>query len=182
MDEQRLSQLMRLVAQNLDKSAFSELFDFLGPRIKSSLMRAGMDATAAEDVMQDVMINVWTKAGLFDPARGGVLGWVHTIARNVRIDRLRRAPPATPLNLVDWDPVDDSASSEETLVKTGEAQALRHALTGLSPEQRTIIDLAFAQELTQAQIATKLELPLGTVKSRLRLAYAHLKKCLEHSL
>jgi RNA polymerase sigma-70 factor (ECF subfamily) len=182
MDEQRLNQLMRMVAQNLDKHAFGELFDFLAPRIKSALMKAGADAAAAEDVMQDVMIKVWTKAGLFDPARGGVLGWVHTIARNVRIDRLRRTQPSTSLNLVEWDLVDDQDSSEERLVKSGETVALQKALAVIPPEQREIIELAFVQELTQAQIAARLALPLGTVKSRMRLAYAHLKKCLEQSL
>lgn len=179
MDEQTLTQLMRLVAQNLDKVAFGQLFDFLGPRLKSSLMKAGMDSAGAEDLMQDVMISVWTKAGLFDPARGGVFGWVFTIARNVRIDRLRRTKPVMSLDLVEWDPADDSATSEEKLVKAGETAALHKALKGISAEQRQVIEMAFVQELTQVQIAEKLGLPLGTVKSRMRLAYAHLKKSLE---
>jgi RNA polymerase sigma-70 factor (ECF subfamily) len=179
MDEQRLNNLMRRVAQNLDREAFAELFDHLAPRVKASLMRAGMDGSSAEDLLQDVMISIWTKAGLFDPSRGSVFSWVFTIARNARIDRIRRTKPTAPLDLMDWDPVDESATSEEQMVKASETQILRQALQTIAPEQREILDLAFVQDLTQAEIASRLKLPLGTVKSRMRLAYSHLKKFVE---
>jgi RNA polymerase sigma-70 factor (ECF subfamily) len=177
--ENRLSLLMRLVAQNLDREAFAELFDVLAPRIKASLMKAGMDNVAAEDVLQDVMLSIWTKAGLFDPTRGSVFGWAYTIARNARIDRLRRMRPTASLDQMEWDPVDEHDSAEESLVKAGDVTALRGALLSISVEQREIVELAFTQDLTQTEIASRLGLPLGTVKSRLRLAYAHLRKVLE---
>lgn len=179
MDEQRLNHLMRQVAQNLDRAAFAELFDILAPRVKASLMKAGLDSATADDVLQDAMISVWTKAGLFDPARGGVFSWVFTIARNARIDRARRAKPLAPLDLMDWEPADEADTSEEQMVKASETEILRQALLTIAPEQKEIIELAFVQELTQAEIASRLGLPLGTVKSRMRLAYAHLKKFLE---
>ena len=179
MDEQRLSQLMRLVAQNLDRAAFSELFDALAPRVKASLMKSGLDSASAEDLLQDVMISIWTKAGLFDPARGSVFAWVFTIARNARIDKARRKKPVTSLDLMHWDPVDESESSEETMVRAENASALHLAMKTISPDQRIIIEMSFVQELTQADIATRLSLPLGTVKSRMRLAYAHLRDALE---
>lgn len=179
MDEQRLSQLMRLVAQNLDRAAFSELFDALAPRVKASLMKSGLDSASAEDLLQDVMISIWTKAGLFDPARGSVFAWVFTIARNARIDKARRKKPVTSLDLMQWDPVDESESSEETMVRAENASALHLAMKTISSDQRIVIEMSFVQELTQADIATRLSLPLGTVKSRMRLAYAHLRVALE---
>lgn len=179
MDEHRLNQLMRLVALNLDRVAFAELFDALAPRVKASMMKAGLDSASAEDLLQDVMISIWTKAGLFDPARGSIFAWVFTIARNARIDKARRKKPVTSLELMEWDPVDESESSEQTMVRAQDASALHRALKTISPGQRIIIEMAFVQEMTQADIAIKLSLPLGTVKSRMRLAYAHLRVALE---
>lgn len=179
IDEQRLTQLMRMVAKNLDRAAFAELFDILAPRVKASLMKTGLDSASVEDLLQDVMISVWTKAGLFDPARGAVFSWVYTIARNARIDKARRSKNVTSLDLMDWDPADPTESSEELLVKASDTTILRQALDTIAPEQKEIIKLAFVQDLTQAEIAQRLQLPLGTVKSRMRLAYAHLKKFME---
>ncbi len=171
--------MVRLIAQDLDKTAFSALFDETAPRIKASFLKMGMDSSGAEDLLQDVMINVWTKAGLFDPARGTVFGWIFTIARNARIDRWRRDKPTTPLDLLDWNPADESENSEDRLVRLDEASALQAALVGISAEQKQILEFSYIEGLTQIEIAKRLQLPLGTVKSRMRLAYTHLRKALE---
>lgn len=179
--EARLSQLLCKVAQEQDRQAFAELFDAMAPRLKSRLMKSGLDAANAEDLLQDVMVSVWTKAGLFDPDRGSAFAWVFTIARNAKIDRMRRSRPTASLDIMEWDPIDDSESSEDRLIKADRVSGLEKALKSISPEQRIILEMAFVEELPQSDIARKLGLPLGTVKSRMRLAYSHLRKSLELS-
>lgn len=176
-----LSSLIKLVAQNLDRAAFSELFDALAPRVKGALQKRGLDRDAAEDVMQDVLLNVWVKAGLFDPARGSVMGWVYTIARNASIDRARRQKPNVSLDLIEWEPVDESESSEQRLLRLGDNEGLKRAMQYVPADQMIIIKLAFEEELSQSEIAKRLGLPLGTVKSRMRLAYARMRKCIEEN-
>jgi RNA polymerase sigma-70 factor, ECF subfamily len=173
--QERLALLVRQVAQNLDRSAYAELFDVFASPVKAILMRRGMDGPAAEDIMQDVMLSVWTKAGLYDPARGSLKAWVFTIARNAMIDRLRKQKLTISVDMIEWEPADESEDAEQQLMRGELAHRLRSAMTTISNEQLTVLRLAFEEELTQAQIAEKLGLPLGTVKSRMRLAYAHLR-------
>ena len=179
MDDEQLKQLMRLVALRQDKAAFSELFDLLAPKVKSRLLRLGVSAAESEDVVQDVMISLWTKAGLYDVAKGSVMAWVFVIARNARIDRLRRTKPHMTVELLEYDDTDPTANAEEQSISNADAKAISKGVAGLAPEQRDVINLVFGQELTQAEVATKLNLPLGTVKSRMRLAYGHLRKVME---
>lgn len=179
MDQSRLVQLIRQVAQNLDRDAFSQLFDEFAPRIKALLMRRGLDSASADDLMQDAMLSVWTKAGLYDESRGTVQGWVFTIARNASIDRARRSKPDLSLDMIEWDPVDDSVNGEQRVLQNEQVSQLSVAMKGIPPEQLAVLHLAFREELTQAEIATRLGLPLGTVKSRLRLAYGRLRSAME---
>ena len=179
MSQDRLALLIRQVAQNLDREAFGQLFDHLAPKIKALLIRRGLDRPSAEDVMQEVMITVWTKAGLYDATRGSLNAWVFTIARNALIDRVRRRKPELSIDMIEWDPVDESEGSEEHMLREERATKLRTAMKMIAPEQFAILRLAFQEELTQTEIAGKLGLPLGTVKSRMRLAYSHLRNSLE---
>ncbi len=182
VNEARLTTLIKLVAQNLDREAFAELFDVLAPRVKGALQKRGLDRDSAEDVMQDVLLSVWVKAGLFDHTRGSLMGWVYTIARNASIDRARRQKPNVSLDLIEWEPVDESESSEQRLVRLGDSERLIRAMKHVPADQMVIIRMAFEEELSQTEIATRLSLPLGTVKSRMRLAYARLRKVLEEKL
>jgi len=179
MQQTRLASLIQLVAQNLDRAAFGELFDELAPKVKALLMRRGMDAAGAEDVMQEVMISIWTKAGLFDAERGSVMAWVYTIARNALIDRVRKQKPSLSIDMIEWDPVDETEGVEDRMLRDERAVGLQAALKTIPSDQLAILNLAYREELTQTEIAEKLGLPLGTVKSRMRLAYARLRGTLE---
>jgi RNA polymerase sigma-70 factor, ECF subfamily len=171
--------LVQRIAKNLDREAFANLFDAFAPRVKSFMIRKGASPDLAEDLVQETMINVWTKAGMYDPAKGTVLTWVFTIARNLRIDRIRRESSRPLAELGDYDAPSDEPGSEEILARKDEARRVARALTGIPPEQREILMLSFVDDVPQSEIARLLNLPLGTVKSRMRLAYNHLRKTLE---
>lgn len=178
-DAAALAALIWRVAAASDRTAYAALFKHFAPRVKAYLRRAGMEGAEAEEVTQEVMLALWRKAGSFDPARAGASTWVFAIARNARIDHARRrrdaALPAMP-ELED----DGQAPSAEALSLTAEREGLvRTALCGLTPEQQEIVQLSFFSEAPHTAIASALNLPLGTVKSRIRLAMAKLRARLE---
>lgn len=174
-----MRRLIEAVAKNLDRTAFAELFDRLAPRIKSFMMRKGASAELAEDLVQDTMIAVWTKAGLYAPDKGSVTGWVFTIARNLRIDRLRRNSNASFTAIEDFDCPSDERGPEEELALQQERDGVAEALKSIPEDQKQILILSFVEDVPQSAIAERLNLPLGTVKSRMRLAYGRLRKTLE---
>jgi RNA polymerase sigma-70 factor (ECF subfamily) len=173
--------LLRRVAEARDRAAFQELFEHFAPRVKSYAMRLGAPAPAAEDLAQEAMLTMWRKAGLFDPAKASASTWIFTIARNLRIDLIRRERT---LRLDGGDPL-----AEESEPDAGEAfearenqEALRLALRSLPAEQNQIVMLSFFSDKPHSEIAAELNLPLGTVKSRLRLAMVRLRASLETSV
>jgi len=167
------------VALEQDWAAFQELFIYFGPRVKAMMLKAGADNALAEDMVQDTMTKVWRKAGLYVSNRGAVSTWIYTVARNARIDRLRRASSQAYDDIDDLDLAADEPSGEDLALQSQQASSIAEAVHTLPNEQRTVIELAFMHDLTQSEIAEKLALPLGTVKSRLRLAYSKLKVKLE---
>lgn len=166
----RLSRLLVTVAEHRDRQAFREVFDHFSPRLKAYLLRQGTDAALAEEVVQETMVNVWRKAGQFDPAKASVSGWVFAIARNMRIDMLRRARRPEP----DFDDPalvpDPEPHAHEVIDREQQAGRLRAAVASLPSEQQEVLRLAFFEDKAHAVIAEELGLPLGTVKSRIRLA------------
>jgi RNA polymerase sigma-70 factor (ECF subfamily) len=165
----------RLVAvgRHRDAEAFSELFDHFAPRLGSLLRRGGLTRTQAEDAMQDVMVTVWRKARLYDPNRASVAAWLFTIARNRRVDLLRRATRAEPEDLP-WGP--EPEGEGETLVGWAqETVRLAEAVAELPDAQRMLIVRAFYEEESHGEIAARTGLPLGTVKSRIRLGLERLR-------
>jgi len=183
-----LIELMRAVAGAKDRAAFAVLFKHLAPRVKAYLIRSGTDIALAEDLAQETMVTVWRKASSFDPARAQVSTWVFTIARNLRVDALRRPhdapadvagadrdPDADPLTLA----VDPAPAADEQLDGARREAAVRNALTRLAPEQLQVLWLSFYEEQSHASIASELKLPLGTVKSRIRLAVDRLGRLLQ---
>jgi RNA polymerase sigma-70 factor (ECF subfamily) len=172
---ERWADLMSAVAERQDRDAFATLFQFFAPRIKGYMLRLGAGHALAEELAQDVMVTVWTKAALFDRRQASLSTWIFRIARNRRIDAARRA--AKP----DLDPEDASLLPEpeplpDAALSAGEREsAVRAALADLPPEQVELLRLAFYDGQSHSEIAARLGLPLGTVKSRIRLAFGKLR-------
>ncbi|MEM1276209.1 MAG: sigma-70 family RNA polymerase sigma factor [Pseudomonadota bacterium] len=180
MDDDALTELsdealLRRVAEQNDRAAFSQLFQRYAGRIKAFLIRAGAHREEAEEGAQEVFVALWRRAETFDPTKAGATTWIYTIARNKRIDMLRRARRAEP-DISDPLFVPDDIESSETLVAGVDRDArVRAAILALPDDQRAVIRLAFFAGLSHAEIAQQLEAPLGTVKSRLRLSFARLR-------
>jgi len=178
VDPARLNALVAAVARARDRAAFQALFDHFAPRVKGYLMRLGAGSAVAEDLAQEAMLAVWRKAGLFDPAKASASTWIFTIARNLRIDAIRkeRRPepdPADPLQRPETE-----RAADETVDWAKAEERLRAALADLPREQSQVIELSFLAEKPHSLIAAELGLPLGTVKSRIRLAMARLRVAL----
>jgi RNA polymerase sigma-70 factor, ECF subfamily len=170
--------LIQAVAQERDREAFAALFDHFAPRLKAWLMRSGAPAAAADDFAQDAMLTVWRKAELFDPARARAATWIFTIARNRRIDALRRE--SRPLPVPEIRLAAPEPDRPDDLFQTREDESrVRTALRSLKPDQIEVIQMAFFQDLTHAEVARSLALPLGTVKSRIRNAMIKLRDLLD---
>lgn len=169
--------LIEAVAQHRDRQAFAELFAYFAPRLKSYLIRTGAAAGTAEDFAQEAMMTVWRKAALFDRERAGASTWVFTIARNLRIDAARRDGKA--LRELDLSELpNDPAQPDQILSGIDDEARIRAALEALSADQARVVRLSFFHDKAHAEIAQELGLPLGTVKSRLRLAMIKLRDLL----
>lgn len=173
--------LILSVARDRDRQAFAQLFDFYAPRIEGWLVRAGVERGMAEEICQDAMTTLWRKADLYDPAKATPATWLYRIARNRRIDLARRnrvaliEPGDAAFDIVDENAVDP----DRTVDARDREDALRTALAKLPPEQLELVRLAFFESLSHSAIAERTGLPLGTVKSRIRLAFGRLRKTLE---
>lgn len=172
------AELMRRVARERDREAFAALFARYASRVKGFLIRGGAAHDQADEAAQDVMVSIWRRAEQYDPAKASVATWIYAIARNRRIDMIRRqtrpAPdPEDPLFQPDPEP--DPAA---TAAVTARDARVRAALAELSGDQREVVRLAFFSGMTQTEIAAEVDAPLGTVKSRLRLAFARLRAAL----
>jgi len=175
-----LDAAMLAVARDCDKAAFAALFAHFAPLVKSWLMRSGSSSSAADDLVQDTFVLVWHKAYQFDPARARVAAWIFTIARNLRVDRLRRVGDT-------WSALDDAelqeipaadSAAEDALSARQREARVRWALSQLTPDQRSLLQLNFYEDQSHSDIASQLSLPLGTVKTRLRRAAARLRELL----
>lgn len=162
------------IRDNRDEAAFVEVFQHFGPRIKAFLMRSGTDAATAEECVQDVMTTVWRKAHLFDPTRASVATWVFTIARNRKIDIARRQRRPEPEDLT-WGP-EPEPDQADVIGLQQDAARLGSALASLPAPQRDMIEKAYFGDLSHSEIAEQTGLPLGTIKSRIRLALDRLRK------
>ena len=165
--------LLTQVRDHADTAAFAQLFCHFGPRVKAFLRKSGATEGVAEECAQDVMATLWQKAHLFDPARASVATWIFTIARNRRIDALRKSRRPEPEDL-GWgpQPQPDQADAMELQQET---RRLSAALAQLPEKQRTLIERAYFGDLSHSEIAAETGLPLGTIKSRIRLALERLR-------
>ncbi|MEO0487447.1 MAG: sigma-70 family RNA polymerase sigma factor [Pseudomonadota bacterium] len=164
---------MRAIHEHQDRAAFAALFRHFAPRVKAFLMKSGADGALAEETTQEVMATLWTKAHMFDPTRASVATWIFTIARNRSIDALRRQRRPEPEDLT-WGP-EAEPDQEDTMVLQQESNRLTRALSELPEKQRVLIERAYFGDLSHSEIAAETGLPLGTIKSRIRLALERLR-------
>ncbi len=175
------AELMALVARQ-DRPAFDALFARYAGRIRAYLIHSGADGRDADEITQEAMVAVWRRAELYRHERAAVSTWIFTIARNRRIDAIRRArrpepDPSDPLFVPDPEP--DGLS----ILTTEERDAqVRSGIAGLTPDQRAVLIASFYEGLSHGEIAARLDMPLGTVKSRIRLAFRHLRSVLGDDL
>ena len=172
-NKQLWAELIKKVETLKDTSAFEELFNHFAPRVKAFLIKSGADSQMAEECSQEVMATVWRKAHLFDPSRASASTWIFTIARNKKIDAIRKQNRPEPEQLYqdqDYEP------DQETIVELQqETERLTSALEELPEKQRVLVEKAYLGELSHSEIAEITGLPLGTIKSRIRLALEKLR-------
>ena len=176
----RMSELLSRIARERSDDAFRQLFETYSARIRNFLMRQGADRDTAEELAQETLLAVWRKAGLYSAEKGSATTWMFTIARNLRIDRLRKE--------VSWQKVgeEQAASVASDDIRPDDAASVSQrqlrvqaALADLPFDQREILTLAYIDGLSHSEIVARLGLPLGTVKSRIRLAYQKVRTALE---
>jgi RNA polymerase sigma-70 factor (ECF subfamily) len=174
-----MAALVARVAESRDREAFVALFDHYAPRLLVYLHRLGAEPALAEEIAQDTMVTLWRKAEQFDARKSSVGTWLYRIARNRRIDLLRRTRGAT----VELDaavlPPDGAPRADDAMDADDRARFVRRAMDGLPEEQLTLVRLAFFDGRSHSEIAAATGLPLGTVKSRIRLAFTRLRRKLE---
>jgi len=176
---QRARELLERVARR-DREAFAAFFLLVAPKVKGYLLRLGSVAAAAEELTQDVMLTVWRKADQFNAAKAGALTWVFVIARNRRIDALRREHSTVTYGASPPDaPDEETPLASDTISDAQRDSRVRAAMETLAPDQREVVRRSFFEEQPHSEIAEALCLPLGTVKSRLRLAMTKLRAKLE---
>jgi RNA polymerase sigma-70 factor (ECF subfamily) len=179
---EELNAWMRAVAQSADRPAFAALFRHFAPRIKGYLVRSGCSEPLADELTQETMVALWRRAASFDPARARLSTWIFTIARNLRIDQHRRGGVPAPDDAT-WDadqlPADLDLAPDQQALAAQRERNVHAALAGLPPDQVQVLVLSYFEDQPHARIAEELGIPLGTVKSRIRLAVAQLRRRLE---
>ena len=176
--EDELAPLVALVAGG-DRAAFADLFGKLAPKVKAYLIRLGAEPAQADDLAQDVMLTLWRKASQFDPAKASVMTWAFVIARNRRIDSLRRESSTITYGQEPPEDEDPDPLADDHLAGKQGADKMRAAISGLTAEQQEVVRRSFFEDEPHSAIAEALGLPLGTVKSRLRLAFTKLRSRME---
>ncbi|MCD8497610.1 MAG: sigma-70 family RNA polymerase sigma factor [Alphaproteobacteria bacterium] len=164
------------IGKERNKESFAALFDYFAPRVKSFLMKAGISEAQADELAQETMLAVWQRAESYDPAKARASTWIYTVARNKRVDALRKVKYVEvdqddPLYVVE----DDRALADETLAKSEEEEALDNLINSLPEEQAFLIRKSFYEDKPHAAIAAETGIALGTIKSRIRLALEKLR-------
>lgn len=169
------SACMKKIAVEQCRTSFGRLFEYFAPRLKNYLKRMGADDAGAEEAVQDVMLTVWRKAGQFDESQASVSTWIFRIARNRQIDLFRKAarPELSPDEPMLHPPEEEAP--DETLNRAQIERNVRQQLQTLPAEQLDLLKAAFYDGLSHTEIAEAFDLPLGTVKSRIRLAFNKLR-------
>jgi RNA polymerase sigma-70 factor (ECF subfamily) len=166
------------IAVSRDEASFEALFRYFAPRLKSYFLRLGADVSLAEEITQEAMVLVWRNAEQFDPSRASASTWIFTIARNLSIDTFRRSrrpsfDPGDPAFIPDGELLPD------LLLEQAETeQRVRKVMESLSPNEKDVLMLSFYEDLSHGEISKRLAIPIGTVKSRIRLAFSKIRSAL----
>lgn len=174
-----MAHLLQRVAERSDIEAFRQLFELYGPRVKSYMIRQGADPHTAEELTQETLLTVWRKASLYAGDKGSATTWIFTIARNLRIDRLRREFVWQELPSGHNEQASDEPGPEEAVAAREQHDRVRAAIVALPADQHEVVVLAYLEGLSHSEIAERLKLPMGTVKSRMRLAYQKIRTSVE---
>lgn len=167
------------IANDRSETAFDAVFRYFAPRIKSYCLRLGADPSGAEEITQEAMVLVWRNAAQFDPSKASPSTWIFTIARNLSIDRFRKS------RRPEFDPDDpalvpeDQQTPDRLVDKLQMEEKVRSILKSLSTNEKDVLILSFYENLSHGEISRQLDLPLGTVKSRIRLAFAKIRAALD---
>lgn len=173
IENRKWAECIAAIRDSQSKQAFAVLFEHFAPRVKAFLMRSGADQGLAEECAQEVMATLWRKAHQFDPSRASAATWIFTIARNRRIDAIRKQRRPEPEEL-SWGP-EQEPDQEDVLALQQESEQLTKAIAALPEKQRALIEKAYFGDLSHREIADQTGLPLGTIKSRIRLALERLR-------
>jgi RNA polymerase sigma-70 factor (ECF subfamily) len=183
--KQDMAELVARVSDQRDRQAFIKLYQHFAPRVKSFLMGKGLSEQPAEDVLQEAMLAVWQKAGSYKPEKAAVSTWIFTIARNKYIDLLRRDERRKESSIdsfgtnsegPEFQLADDAPIADEQVIQEQRNEVVRAALSRLPHDQQGVIAMSFIQGLAHGEIANILGLPLGTVKSRIRLGFKRMRE------
>jgi len=168
--EEVFSRCMQDIANHQDREAFKKVFEYFAPRLKSYFIKAGAQENQAEEVIQEVMIAIWTKASSYDSSKSSVSTWIYTIARNKRIDKIRKEKRHYLLESDEGLEVPVASTQEENILAVQLTKKIENCLESLPAEQSKLLKLSYFYEKTHTAISEELKIPLGTVKSRIRLA------------
>ena len=175
-----MSDLLSRIATDRSEDAFRTLFNEIGPKVRNFMLQQGADPALAEELAQETLLTVWRKAALYSADKGSPTTWIYTIARNLRTDHIRRQRAWQELTDEHAEAIpSDDAPADDVISERQRQSRVQAVLKDLPPEQLEVVTLAFMEGLPHGEIAQRLSLPLGTVKSRIRLAYQKLRTALE---
>ena len=174
-----LTLCVELIGKNQDKLAFNNIFRYFAPRLKSFLVKAGSTDSQAEEIIQEVMIAVWTKSSTYDSNKSSVSTWIYTIARNKRIDKIRKEKRHYLSESDEGLEIPVNSTQEKEIFSAQVSSSLKKYMSNLPEEQSKLLKLSYFYNKTHADISTELKIPLGTVKSRIRLALTKMRHLVE---
>jgi RNA polymerase sigma-70 factor (ECF subfamily) len=178
-NDEDLTLCVELIGKNQDKLAFNSIFRYFAPRLKSFLVKAGSTDTQAEEVIQEVMIAVWTKSSTYDSNKSSVSTWIYTIARNKRIDKIRKEKRHYLSESDEGLEIPVDSTQEKEIFSAQVSNSLKKYMSNLPEEQSKLLRLSYFYNKTHADISEELKIPLGTVKSRIRLALTKMRHLVE---
>ena len=167
------------IGENQDKVAFSHIFKYFAPRLKSFFVKLGSPENQAEEIIQEVMISVWKKANTYNSDKSSVSTWIYTIAKNKRVDKIRKEKRHYTVESDESLEIPIPSKQEEEILASELSEKISNTLKFLPKEQAELLKLSYFYEKTHTDIANDLNIPLGTVKSRIRLALSKMKNLVE---